>query len=139
MGKGPRINGIERPEFGNFFLSSFYVDGIEYASVEHYYQYMKSCDPGVREAATPQEAYRLGQKCTLPPDWDTLKIFYMKIGVLCKITQDPTLCALLLATGEDEITFMENGHTQDEWDRVNGHILTNVREMISLETVKRDE
>lgn len=102
------------------FLSNFYPTPIDtgrrvYASIEHYFQAMKSW-PGViieikengqianktvrqwvSEAPTPGEAKRRGRKINLRSDWEDIKIPIMKWGLQRKFTQE-TLAKNLLET-----------------------------------------
>jgi len=100
------------------FLSNFYPVPIDtgrrtYASVEHYYQAMKSM-PGeiievkennvlvkktarqwVSEAKTPGEAKKRGKKVPLRSDWEIIKIPVMKWGLRRKFTQAEMAAKLL--------------------------------------------
>jgi ribA/ribD-fused uncharacterized protein len=132
MGKGPLIDGKYYPEFGNFYRCSFVFDDVIYPSVEHFYQYQKATgNPDLQQkiltAETSQLAYKFGQRCVLPDDWSTQKAVWMKIGITCKIMQHSKLIKLLLETGDDDIVFMENEREQDEWDKINGRIFSDLR------------
>jgi hypothetical protein len=91
-------------EFGflsNFHKSKIVADGVEYGSVEHYYQAMKSTCVGeraaVRLAATPLAAKRAGKNVTIRPDWDLVKEGVMRQALWLKFL-DPELRRLLVAT-----------------------------------------
>jgi ribA/ribD-fused uncharacterized protein len=115
----------DRAEFG--FLSHFYpspivIDGVDWPTVEHFYQSQKSLDPryyeAIRACETPNAAKRLA---TLPeavwqtkrswfvggrlprPDWKEIKLDLMRRADTTKYAQNPDLARRLLATGEAEI------------------------------------
>lgn len=110
------------------FLSNFYpcqvvLDDELYSSVEHAYVAAKTIDLAVRELVracpTPGQVKRLGRKLALRPDWETVKLGVMEELVRQKFT-DPTLKALLLATGDAEL--VEGNHWGDTfWGVCNGH------------------
>jgi ribA/ribD-fused uncharacterized protein len=94
------------------FLSNFYpalvvLDGVVYPSVEHAYQAAKSTNGAVREhiriAPTPAVAKRYGREVLLRPDWESVKIQYMKHLVWQKFSTHELLGTLLLATGDAEL------------------------------------
>jgi len=95
----------------NRFLSSFYpaiviVDSISYCTVEHGYQASKNLSveyrKTIRDATTPGEAKRLGQKVSLRADWDDIKIDRMYTLVKQKFSL-PGLKESLIATGDAEL------------------------------------
>jgi ribA/ribD-fused uncharacterized protein len=127
----------DRPDFG--FLSHFYpspilLDGEEWPTVEHYYQFHKSLDPqyrqAIRDAATPGEAKQLSaypdprRKAAarswflangqLPrADWMAVKRDIMRRADRAKYDQHPDLAERLLATDEAEI--VEDSPYDDFW------------------------
>ena len=71
--------------------------------MEHAFQEAKTKDAGwkkrIREAATPGEAKRLGQKCPMNSNWDHHKIGVMRDIVAAKFRGNPDLATLLAETG----------------------------------------
>lgn len=88
----------------NFSPSWIFLGGAWWASVEHYYQAMKSTHPGVREeirqAETPGIAKRMGRGITLRDDWEAVKIPVMRQGLSRKFTVDTSDGVWLLGTGD---------------------------------------
>lgn len=118
---------------GNFdekyaFLSNFYPssvtdeDDITYPTVEHYFQAMKTLDKAQRFnmaiQSTPGKAKRLGRKCNLRPDWESIKDSIME-DALRKKFSDPILKKALLDTGDE---YLEEGNTWGDqyWGVYNG-------------------
>lgn len=93
----------------NFYRCSFAVDGVVYASTEHYYQAMKAPvgspeHVAIRDARNPAEAKRLGQHVLLlPRDWDERKIEVMRTALSAKFRQNANLTKWLLQTGDAEL------------------------------------
>ncbi len=97
-------------EFG--FLSNFYphmivLNGLQYATVEHAYQAMKTQDLNEREfvrcAQTPAKAKSLGRKVTIRPDWEEIKDAVMLYCLQRKFQTDSPLRVQLLSTGDREL------------------------------------
>lgn len=93
------------------FLSNFApckvtYDGVEYSSTEHAYQAAKTLDTKVRkfiaEAETPGEAKKRGQKCSLRPEWETIKLDVM-LDLLRQKFKQPDFKRALLNTGDAEL------------------------------------
>lgn len=90
----------------NFYAASMEIDGISWATVEHYYQAQKFFDPerqaAIRSAPTPGAAKKLAwaEDSGLRGDWDDVRDEVMLAALRAKFTQHPTLCARLLATGD---------------------------------------
>lgn len=118
---------------GNFdgkyaFLSNFYPssvtdeDDITYPTVEHYFQAMKTLDKAQRFnmaiQSTPGKAKRLGRKCNLRPDWESIKDSIIE-NALRKKFSDPILKKALLDTGDE---YLEEGNTWGDqyWGVCNG-------------------
>lgn len=96
----------------NFSPHGIYLGGLEWPTVEHYYQAQKfagsQCEeiiPLIHSAATPQEAAALGRDpCRiLRPDWEQTKYNIMREAVLTKFLTHRDIQALLLATGNEII------------------------------------
>ncbi len=93
------------------FLSNFWpvrvdYEGVTYPSVEHAFQAAKTLNPEEREdirlAGSAGNAKRLGQKVTIRPDWDNIKIAIMQDLIEKKFAY-PNLKEMLLNTGDEEL------------------------------------
>lgn len=102
------------------FLSNFYIKDINisdmvFKSAEHMYQSLKTVDisevEAIMAAETPGRAKRLGNKCTLRPDWNDKRIAIMHEVVYCKFSLDSELKEKLLATGTQAL--QEGNHWGD--------------------------
>lgn len=86
----------------NFYECSVEINGKEFNSAEHAYQAHKTNDPrwfdDIKNAATPGKAKRLGAKCPVMGDWDSIKVEVMKKCVRAKFSQNADLKEKLLAT-----------------------------------------
>lgn len=90
----------------NFYLSVFYIDGVMYPSVEHYYQSMKFTGWArqvVLATATPAIAKKMAR--SLPADlfidnWDDIKVGVMRTALRAKFAPGSTLAEMLLNTGD---------------------------------------
>ena len=86
----------------------FVLDGVRYAGPEEYFQLAKSEGMPDHAAAVaamargggPMEAWRVGQRHGLRPDWEAAKLGVMREAVRAKFTQSRELGELLRATGE---------------------------------------
>lgn len=69
----------------NFYFSPITVFGVEWPTVEHFYQAMKTTNPGIREEIrllpSPGKAKRAGRGVTLRDDWEQVKIPVMRHGL----------------------------------------------------------
>lgn len=99
----------------NFHRSPITVDGEVWATVEHYYQAMKSANPAeqemVRNLKEPKEAKFAGYHLQLRPDWEEIKEEVMFRALMAKFTQYDDLKRLLLATGDATL------HEDSPWDK----------------------
>jgi len=128
------------------FLSNFYPATIEveetvFPSVEHAYQAMKSKDPEEREriraCKTAGDAKRAGQKVSLRPEWEEIKVQVMKTLLMLKFMDNPDLAERLLATGNAEL--IEGNHWGDrvwgvykgEGQNLLGRLLMKTRDLLS--------
>lgn len=92
-------------EFSNFYAAAIRLDGVTWATSEHYFQAAKF--PGapqaerIRLAATPFEAKELGGDRTVPlrRDWMAVRDDVMRTALMAKFTQHDDLRAVLLGTG----------------------------------------
>jgi ribA/ribD-fused uncharacterized protein len=87
----------------NFYPSKFTENGIEYKTVEHYYQSQKFDDPEIKHlvvsAKTPSKAKSLGNKNRINPlEWEEKKDQVMCNGIRMKFIQNEDLKASLLST-----------------------------------------
>ena len=95
-----------------YFLSNFsnsYIydeKGIEYPTVEHYFQAAKTFNTQKRQeiaaAPTPGKAKWLGRRVNLRPDWNDVKTDVMRSALRIKFSQ-PYLREKLLETGDAEL------------------------------------
>ena len=90
----------------NFYPSSFIHDGIEYPTVEHFFQAAKTLDIQERKkiaaAETPGLAKRMGRNVQLRSDWEKVKVYYMELGLRLKFA-NKALAEKLIATGDEEL------------------------------------
>ena len=131
--------------FGTFSQHSFFLEGVEWPSVEHYYQAMKFEDPEyqqrIRQADHPRKARKLGRSRLKKrrKDWRQIKTTVMTRGVYSKCRTYPEIARALLATGSK--TLIENSNYDYFWgcgrDRRGanryGEILMNVRSKLRQE------
>jgi len=88
--EGPVFTGEGdfHPSFSNFVHSPIKVDGLEYQTVEHYFQAMKTLEPGwrkrIQRASDPGLAKVHGRAAPLRPDWDEVKYEVMVTGLRVK-------------------------------------------------------
>ena len=97
-------------EFSNFHISPFIVDGLEWKTVEHFFQAQKfptdkELQEKIRVASNPVQAKRLGQTKTehFRKDWEESKEAVMLLALRAKFGQNPKLTELLLSTGSREL------------------------------------
>lgn len=102
----------------NFFHSPFAYDGIEYPTVEHFFQAMKTLDQEERKkiaaADSPGKAKRMGRNVQLRGDWEEVKYTVMRVGVERKFDAHPELASKLIATG-DTILIEGNSWHDNTW------------------------
>ena len=91
----------------NFSNSILYdTDGIEYPTVEHYFQAQKTLDFDTRlkiaAAPTPGKAKGIGRHVYLRTDWNNVKIDIMRDALIQKFS-DKKLQKKLIETGDAEL------------------------------------
>lgn len=105
--------------FSNFSRHGFELDGVYWATSEHYFQAQKFVGTphveAIRAAKTPKQAATMGRERTRPlrPDWEQVKDEVMRRAVLRKFETHPDIQAVLLATGDEEI--IENAPNDYYW------------------------
>ena len=106
----PELN--EFKEFSNLHEAPILVDGIKFATVEHYYQWSKARLFGDEEAqqkilksASPKTAKTLGKKVKdfNEERWNAEKVGIMQRAIKAKLMQHPDIRKKLLATKERRI------------------------------------
>lgn len=78
--------------FSNMIECLIIVDGIQYNSVENYYQAMKTLDVQQQlliAKLSPHASKSYSRKIKLRDDWDSVKIGFMKRALIIKFTQNP--------------------------------------------------
>jgi len=110
------------------FLSNFYpaqivIELLVFPTVEHAYQAFKTDDQEwfkkIQNANSPAVAKKLGRRCPIKPNFDSLKLDLMRELVQAKFFQNPELKTKLLATNDSHL---EEGNTWGDtyWGIVNG-------------------
>lgn len=98
--------------FSNFYPSPIEIDGINYATAEHYYQAMKAKNiedhDYVNAATSPAEAKRRGKSIALRDNWENIKNGIMEIAIATKFSQHDNLAEILLSTGDNELVELAN-------------------------------
>lgn len=93
--------------FSNFSPHPIEIEGVHWATVEHFYQAQKfvgSVDeeviPLIYAATTPEQAAALGRDCsrTLRSDWDAVKTQVMQLAVFQKFLTHTDIREVLLGT-----------------------------------------
>lgn len=120
----------------NFYPSPFIHDGIEYPTVEHFFQAAKTLDIQKRKviaaAKTPGLAKRMGRSVQLRSDWEKVKVYYMELGLRLKFA-NKDLAEKLLATGDEEL-IEGNWWCDQTWGSCNcpKHIRTPGRNLLGM-------
>lgn len=120
----------------NFYPSPFIHDGIEYPTVEHFFQAAKTLDiqecKAIAAAKTPGLAKRMGRSVQLRPDWEKVKVYYMELGLRLKFA-NKDLAKKLLATGDEEL-IEGNWWCDQTWGSCNcpKHIRTPGRNLLGM-------
>lgn len=101
--------GKTNPEFSNFFVAPFEIDGVTYNSSEHFFMYQKAklFDPDgdaikkMGNDLTPHQIKKLGRQVKNFDSnvWAEKGRVHMFHALTAKFTQNPELKELLLSTG----------------------------------------
>jgi len=129
--------------FSNFYPSAVTIDGKDFATVEHYWQYSKvvgvddEVAEKIRTAETIQKAHLAGAYAAkIRDDWDEVKAQVLKVALVVKFDQHPALKVQLLATAGKQLVNIDS----DKWAGISesdgiqtgnnnvGKILTEVRD-----------
>lgn len=95
--------------FSNFSKHPILLDGILWATTEHYFQAQKYIGTErylkIAYAVTPKLAAELGRDRSLPirSDWEQVKDAVMKKAIIAKMQQHPEVQKKLMETGDEEI------------------------------------
>jgi ribA/ribD-fused uncharacterized protein len=106
-------------EFSNFALYPIKLDGVTWATVEHYFQAQKFDDKAyqdkIRNAASPMKAAELGRsrRMKIVRNWDKQKDNVMYTALLAKFTQHADLQELLFHTGDARL--IEHTENDSYW------------------------
>lgn len=106
------------------FLSNFYKltwpiywHGINYPTVEHFFQAMKTLNYDERlriaNCLTPGDAKKMGRKIMLRKDWADVKDLVMKMGVTLKFAMNMDIADKLIATGNASL--VEGNYWHDNY------------------------
>lgn len=111
----------EKFAFSNFQPARVTCEqGVEYPTVEHAFQAMKTHDRSERLAiaalATPGRAKRAGRKVMLRADWEDVKLPAMRYLLRQKYRAGSAHAQRLLATGDAEIVEWNSWHDRT-WGR----------------------
>lgn len=111
----------EKFAFSNFQAARVRCDlGVEYPTVEHAFQAMKSLDGSERlviaALETPGRAKRAGRKVQLRPDWEQVSESVMRHLLRQKFRAGTPHAERLLATGDAEIVEWNAWH-DTRWGR----------------------
>lgn len=127
---------------------AFELEGLQWPSVEHYYQAMKFSDESYRErirtATHPADATKLGKSMWhgRRKDWKKVRETFMTRAIYIKCRTHPEIAETLLATGE--IPIIETSQYDYFWgcgrdqrgENAFGKVLMNVRTKLGEEAEK---
>jgi ribA/ribD-fused uncharacterized protein len=100
------LQGNQWGELSNSFSSPIQLKGTEWPTVQHFFQAQKFAgttrEEEIRLAPTPEEAKALGRdrRHRVRGGWEAMKESIMADALYAKFTQNISLNALLLSTGE---------------------------------------
>jgi ribA/ribD-fused uncharacterized protein len=141
-----KISKIHTGKYG--FLSSYQqtntksdfanlvIDGVDYRSVEHYYQSQKfphdiEYQNKIKSAISPGESRMLGRdssKATIRPQWDSIKVFIMTKGFTSKFILNPKLRDRLENTADRKLIMTDQ--EEKYWSVQLPIILTTIRTVL---------
>ena len=144
------VDGTVYPELGLGADGS--VDPVKqtWPTVEHYYQAMKfPLDPewqeAIRRATTVTKARAMGADPGHPVrgDWDQMKRFIMKEGLLAKFRQNPAMYAVLARVGGNGLIFESSdpywGMKKGKGENTLGRLLLDVGQQLYDEGLRPDQ
>ena len=145
----PGADGTVYPETGLGADGS--VDPVKqtWPTVEHYYQAMRfPLDPewqeAIRRAPTVAKAKAMGADPSHPVrgDWEQMKRFIMKEGLLAKFRQNPALYAVLAKVGANGLVFISTdpywGMKKGKGENMLGRLLLDVGQQLYDEGLRPD-
>jgi ribA/ribD-fused uncharacterized protein len=105
------FDGTDHDFLSNFYPSKCKYQSMEFVTVEHGYQALKAIPgsmsddgktwfEGIRDSETASQSKKLGRKCPLRADWESIKNFVMMDLVLSKFTINKDLAEKLIATAD---------------------------------------
>ena len=101
----------------NFYRHKIYKNGIEYSTVEHFFQAFKAKTRdehlNIADQKTATLAKAAGRKCSLREDWEEVKEEIMYEALRLKFKPGTKLCEMLLATDPAEL--IEGNHWRDRY------------------------
>lgn len=127
-------------EFSNFSKHGFWVDGVRWRTVEHYFQAQKFHDDELRNTMrnviSPMEAANMGRdrRHPLREDWESVKDDVMRFAVLEKFKQNDNAREVLLATGNRQL--IEHTKNDNYWADGGDGTGKNMLGIILMETRK---
>ena len=99
-------NWIDNDWMSNFTRCRIVHEGIEYPSVENFYQAMKTLNPELRKGVaqmSASHAKRWGRRTELRSDWEKMKVSIMLTGLALKFSQEPFKTQLINSNPDELI------------------------------------
>lgn len=132
-------------EFSNFSQHPIRINGIQYPTVEHFFQSQKfkgkSYETKIIKAKTAMKAAELGRsrRVKIVDNWDKKKDNIMFQGVLTKFKQHTDLREFLLKTGNSKL--IEHTENDSYWgDGGNGNGLNKLGKILmKVRTILKEE
>ncbi|MBL5861397.1 NADAR family protein [Serratia fonticola] len=127
-------------ELSNFSKHGFWVDGVRWRTVEHYFQAQKFHDDELRNTMrnviSPMEVANMGRdrRHPLREDWESVKDDVMRFAVLEKFKQNDNAREVLLATGNRQL--IEHTKNDNYWADGGDGTGKNMLGIILMETRK---